>query len=160
MVRWYHAIFSAYEFWLPNDPRGSWSDFVHSWELYRFGVPATTVGERRSYAHDPHDVQFRRQMKAHLKHPPVRFEAAVRKSIALGFESACNEFAFRIHACASGFDHPTAHIPGCPTAWGRKCWSVFIHDEKQLRNAIAYVERRPGKEGLAPQQLDFIVPVE
>ena len=33
MVRWYHLIISAYGFWLPNDPRGSWSDFVGAWEL-------------------------------------------------------------------------------------------------------------------------------
>jgi hypothetical protein len=35
-----HVIFSTYGFWLPNDPRGSWSDFVGAWELFRFG-PAT-----------------------------------------------------------------------------------------------------------------------
>lgn len=35
MVRWYHAIFSAYGFWLPNDPRGSWSDFVRAWHFFK-----------------------------------------------------------------------------------------------------------------------------
>src|SRR5256885_9336243 len=33
----------------PNDPRGSWSDFVRSWELFRYG-PATKTTERRSLA--------------------------------------------------------------------------------------------------------------
>src|SRR4051812_43899841 len=33
MIVGYHVIFSTYGFWLPNDPRGSWSDFVGSWEL-------------------------------------------------------------------------------------------------------------------------------
>lgn len=28
VVRWYHLIISGYGFWLPNDPRGSWSEFV------------------------------------------------------------------------------------------------------------------------------------
>jgi hypothetical protein len=28
MILGYHVIFGAYGFWLPNDPRGSWSDFV------------------------------------------------------------------------------------------------------------------------------------
>jgi hypothetical protein len=59
MVRWYHAILSAYGFLLPNDPRGSSSDFVWAWELYRFGGPATTVSDKRSYAQDPHDARFR-----------------------------------------------------------------------------------------------------
>jgi hypothetical protein len=39
MVLAYHLIFSMYGFWLPNDPRGSWSEFVASWELFRFGGP-------------------------------------------------------------------------------------------------------------------------
>ena len=38
MILGSHVIFSAYGFWLPNDPRGSWSDFVGSWELFRFGL--------------------------------------------------------------------------------------------------------------------------
>ncbi|HUT10853.1 MAG TPA: hypothetical protein VMY42_10175 [Thermoguttaceae bacterium] len=49
MVLAYHVIFGAYGFWLPNDPRGSWSDFVGSWELARFGK-ATKVSTRRSLA--------------------------------------------------------------------------------------------------------------
>src|SRR5437870_4239525 len=105
MVRWYHTIFSAYGFWLPNDPRGSWSDFVHAWELFRFGGPATTVSQSRSYAHDPHDVSFRRAPKEHLKFRPARFESAARASIARGFERACEEFGLLVRACAIGFDH-------------------------------------------------------
>ncbi len=31
----YHVIFGTYGFWLPNDPRGSWSDWIASWELLR-----------------------------------------------------------------------------------------------------------------------------
>src|SRR6185503_11595877 len=100
MVRWYHAIFSAYGFWLPNDPRGSWSDFVHAWELYRFGGPATTVTGKRSYAHDLHDASFRREAKEHLKYHPARFDEACRRSIGEGFARACDEFGFLIHACA------------------------------------------------------------
>lgn len=55
-----HVIFGTYGFWLPNDPRGSWSDFVGSWELARFGR-ATKVTTRRSLAREPHDVTCARQ---------------------------------------------------------------------------------------------------
>ena len=71
MVIGYHVILSMYGFWLPNDPRGSWSDFVGSWELFRYGGGATKVNDRRSHAWDEHDRQFRREMKQHLKSPPV-----------------------------------------------------------------------------------------
>ena len=45
MVRAYHAIFTTYGFWLPNDPRGSWSDFVRSWELFKHGKEVEDVGD-------------------------------------------------------------------------------------------------------------------
>jgi hypothetical protein len=37
MIHGYQVIWGTYGFWLPNDPRDSWSDFVGSWELVRFG---------------------------------------------------------------------------------------------------------------------------
>jgi hypothetical protein len=84
MVRWYHAILTAYGFWLPNDLRGSWSDFVGAWELYKFGL-ATKTNEKRSLAHDPHDIALRRAAKAALKYPPVRFDARQRVAVGAGF---------------------------------------------------------------------------
>lgn len=80
MVIAYHVIFSMYGFWLPNDPRGSWSDFVGSWELFRYG-PATKVDDYRSYAHNPHDRQRRIEAKTALKYPPVR--APLRRRAAI-----------------------------------------------------------------------------
>ena len=47
MVLAYHVIFSIYGFWLPNDPRGSWSEFVGAWELVRYGT-STKTNTRRS----------------------------------------------------------------------------------------------------------------
>ncbi len=42
MIRANHLIFTAYGFWLPNDPRGSWSNYVRAYELYQAG-PATKL---------------------------------------------------------------------------------------------------------------------
>lgn len=107
MVRWYHLIITAYGFWLPNDPRGSWSEFVGSWELYKFGPP-TTVSDKRSYAHDPHDVAARRAAKAALKYPPVRFDARQRDVIVEGFGEAVVSAGYRVFAGCVGHDH--AHL--------------------------------------------------
>src|SRR5439155_6865041 len=104
MVRWYHLIMTAYGFWLPNDPRGSWSDFVASWELYKFGA-ATKTHEKRSLAHDPHDVQLRRAAKQALKYPPVRFDEHQRQIIAQGFGEAIGEGGYQILAHCIGHDH-------------------------------------------------------
>jgi hypothetical protein len=100
----FHLIMSAYGFWLPNDPRGSWSDFVGSWELLKFGPP-TKVNDDRNYAKDPHDVQRRRAAKQALKYPPVRFNDAHRDTIARGFARACAEASYTCLACCIGYDH-------------------------------------------------------
>ena len=73
MVIGSHVIFSTYGFWLPNDPRGSWSEFVGAWELFRAGGPATKTTERRSLARDPHDRARRLATKQALQRPPVTF---------------------------------------------------------------------------------------
>jgi hypothetical protein len=60
----FHCIISTYGFWLPNEPRGSWSEFVASWELLRFG-PATKVSTHRSIAHRPYDRSLKRNTARH-----------------------------------------------------------------------------------------------
>lgn len=99
MILAYHSIFSAYGFWLPNDPRGSWSDFVRQWELVRFGK-ATKTSARRSLARVPHEVAARRAAKEALRYPPVSFTGIQARSIAGGFAQAAGESSYRIHACS------------------------------------------------------------
>src|SRR5439155_16375243 len=84
MVLGSHVIFCAYAFWLPNDPRGSWSDFVGSWELFRFGL-ATTTDSRKSLAHQPHDRDQRLAAKQALQYPPVQFTGIQARAIGEGF---------------------------------------------------------------------------
>ena len=64
MIVGYHVIFSAYGFWLPNDPRGSWSEFVGAWELVLAGGRTTKTDERCSLARRPHDRKRRLTGKA------------------------------------------------------------------------------------------------
>lgn len=103
----FHLIISAYGFWLPNDPRGSWSDFVAAWELQKFGL-ATKVNDQRNYAKDSHDVELRRAAKFALKYPAVRFTDAHRTAIAAGFGRACRDANYQCFACCIGYDH--AHL--------------------------------------------------
>jgi REP element-mobilizing transposase RayT len=104
MVLAYHVILSAYGFWLPNDPRGSWSDFVRAWEIFRFGGP-TKVDTRRSVARRPHDAELRRAAKRALKYPPVLFTGEQARAIAWGFADAIAEAGYVIYACAIMPDH-------------------------------------------------------
>lgn len=106
-VRGYHLILSAYGFWLPNDPRGSWSTFVRSWELARYGE-ATKVDHHRSVARRPHDVERRRAAKRALRYPPVRFSGKQARAITRGFAQQARTSDYIIYACAILHDH--AHL--------------------------------------------------
>jgi len=99
MIRAYHVIFTAYGFWLPNDQRGSWSEFVRNWELVRFGK-ATKTDERRSLARNPHDHDARRQAKRTLQRKPVSFTGHQALSIAAGFRNAIARSGYQLYACS------------------------------------------------------------
>ena len=101
----YHAIFSAYGFWLPNDPRGSWSDFVGAWDLFRAGGKATKTDETRSVAHRPHDRFQRLAAKEALARPPVVFTDVQVRTIGAGFANAVKKSQLTIWACAIMPDH-------------------------------------------------------
>ena len=98
-IRAYHAIITAYGFWLPNDPRGSWSDWIRQWELLPWG-DATKVTTRRSLASRPHDQQLRQQAKTALRFPPVLFTGEQARAIARGFKRAVEESGYVVHACS------------------------------------------------------------
>jgi REP element-mobilizing transposase RayT len=99
MVRATHLILGMYGFWLPNDERGSWSDFIGSWELLRFG-PATTVHTRRSRARAPFDPALRAAARAKLKYPPVILTGVQARAVGRGFGDYANRAGLAIHACA------------------------------------------------------------
>lgn len=96
----YHVIFGAYGFWLPNDPRGSWSTFVHSWELFLAGGPATKTTSRHSLAGVRHDVAARQRVKQALKYPAVVFNGLQAQSIAHGFRRMAEKSGYGIYACS------------------------------------------------------------
>src|SRR4051812_12810050 len=99
MVLAYHVIISAYGFWLPNDRRGSWSDFVRAYELLKFGF-ATKINTRRSVAGAPHNASLRAAAKRALRYPPVIFTGEQALCIAGGFIDAIRHSHYTIYACA------------------------------------------------------------
>jgi REP element-mobilizing transposase RayT len=105
IIAW-HFIFCTYGFWLPNDPRGSWSRFVRSPEIYAVGGPATGSGKiRRSVAGLQHDRVLRNAAKAALKYPSVKFSGIQARAVARGIGAAVHENKYRVHACAIMPDH-------------------------------------------------------
>ena len=71
MIHGYHVIIPHYGFWLPNDPRGSWSEFVASWELVRFGKTTRHLEQRTLAQLTDEERRLREEMQSALKYPPA-----------------------------------------------------------------------------------------
>ncbi len=104
MILAHHLIYSAYGFWLPNDPRGSESSFVRNEILREFG-PATKVHEHEFVAHKPHDRAKRLAAKAALEYAPVRFTGIQARAIGTGYRNGVQRSKLTIWACAVMPDH-------------------------------------------------------
>lgn len=103
-----HVIISCYGFWLPNEERGSWSEFVRRWELFREFGPATKVDTHRSVARRPYDRDRKREMQASLMFPVVRFTGLQARAVARGFALQIEKSGYAVYACAILEDH--AHL--------------------------------------------------
>ena len=185
MVIGYHVICGIYGFWLPNDPRGSWSDFVGSWELFRFGK-ATKTDTRRSVAGAKHDRAERLEPKKTLKYPVAEFTGQEAVIVAAGFRAACDDAGYQIWAASILPDHVhlvvkrhsrkiekvVGHLKseatkalreaGFRTAdariWAKRCWPVYLNSPFDIRRAVRYVELNPVKEGKRRQTWSFVTP--
>jgi REP element-mobilizing transposase RayT len=140
-----HVIFSTYGFWLPNDPRGSWSDFVGSWELFRYG-PATKTTETRSLAYREHDRTKRLEAKRALKYPPVNFTGLQARAVARGFAGYFERTGLPVWACAILPDHVHL-VTGRP---GMKVEQLVI----QLKGDATQELEREGIHPLAAYKAD------
>ena len=92
MVHGYHLILGAYGFWLPNDPRGSWSDFVGKWELVRFGRTTKSLERRSLLDLTPEELAEREVQRQSLKYPPVQLTGVQALAVGQGFAAKSREF--------------------------------------------------------------------
>jgi REP element-mobilizing transposase RayT len=134
----YHLILTFYGFWLPNDPRGSWSDFVRAWELRRFG-PATKTNERRSLACDKHNVRKRLEAKGALAREPVHLDGVQARAVIRGFSRYVDRSGIKVFACAILPEHVHMVV-------GRHSYSI----EEIARHLKADATTELNREGLHP----------
>lgn len=99
-----HVICTNYGFWLPNEERGSGSDFVRSEALTKFG-PANPVTHRRSVASKPYDREIRRLAKDALRYPEVILNGEQALSAATGIKNEIQKYGGTIWAYARLPDH-------------------------------------------------------
>src|SRR5262245_57831374 len=103
LVIGYHLIWTAYGWWLPNDPRGSGSSTVATDALRELGE----LHRGRKQVQPPgQDVRrFYEQAAALLKHPLLTFVEAERAIIAEAFGDVIERERYTCYACAVMPDH-------------------------------------------------------
>ena len=100
MVHAYHVILPHYGFWLPNDPRGSWSLFVASWELVRFGKTTRYLEQRTLAQLTPEEIALRDAARKALRYSPVTLNGRQALSVANGFRDQAAKSGYGLHACS------------------------------------------------------------
>jgi hypothetical protein len=179
MIIAYHAVFTTYGTWLPNDPRGSYSEKIYSEELASLGP--ILYGRQDP---QPENATLRRFWTAaipRLTRPPFFLNDTSRGLVGRAFASTVARLDLQVPACAIMNDHvhlvvvrnvyrieylvnqlkgaATRALQLRVTPWARGCWKIFIDNWAALRAAAAYVQGNPPRGGLVPQNWDFLTPL-
>jgi len=179
MIIAYHAIFTTYGTWLPNDPRGSYSKAVYDDEIRALG--RVLYGRQ-----DPQPSQntLRRFWTASRGTTDRRaffIDDSTRRIVASGFARAVQQLGLTVRACAIMNDHvhlltnkskhrieyvvgrfkaeATIALNLSRTPWTKGSWKVFIRDGETIASAADYIEMNPVRAGWEPQHWDFVTPL-
>jgi REP element-mobilizing transposase RayT len=103
MIHAYHVIWGTYGFWLPNDPRGSWTEFVAAWELVHFG--------KSTYSFERSDIDvekwrlWRDEARGALRYPPVTLTGEQAQAVGNGLQAGVRKSNLEIWACSIMPEH-------------------------------------------------------
>jgi REP element-mobilizing transposase RayT len=186
MVIAHHLIWTAYGWWLPNDPRGSMSHTI-----------------RRDVLHDLGDLHYDRKRvqpagwvvrgfyeraAVLLKHELLTIGAVEVQGIAAAMGDVIRRCRYTCYGCAIMADHVHAIIrkhrdlaedmiahfqeasaaalraaglrPVDHPVWGGPGWKVFLDDPDDVWRTIPYVEQNPAKMGQPVQCWAFVKPYD
>ena len=178
----YHLIWTAYGWWLPNDPRGSGSHIIRNPVLQRLGE----LHHGRKTVQPPGaDVRvFYEEAHALLKHHVSRFTRQEMMIISDVFARVMRDRKYTCYACAIMPDHvhilirkhrdlaeemiehlqsqsrlrlsATARRPADHPIWSRGGWKVFLDHPDEIRRTIAYINDNPRWMSLPDQCWSFV----
>lgn len=179
----YHLIWTAYGWWLPNDPRGSGSNQIATDVIAELGE--LHFGRKKLQPAGKVVREFYERAAAILKFPLLTFDETARALIGEAFAEAIEKHRYTCYACAIMPDHvhilirkhkdtaeemvkklkdasrlrlgATGHRDGDHPTWtGGDGWSVFLDHPKEIRRTIPYIEQNPLKIGLPKQSWPFV----
>jgi hypothetical protein len=182
MIIGYHLIWTAYGWWLPNDPRGSTSHKIDSDVIAELG--ALHHGRKRLQPAGSVIRKFYDRASEVLSHELLTFNESEIDCIGESFAATIRRERYTCYACAILTDHVhilirkhrdlapemTAKLQAdSRTAilergerdpihfvWGGPGWKVFLDHPDDIRRTVRYIEGNPGKAGLPLHRWGFV----
>jgi REP element-mobilizing transposase RayT len=183
----HHLIWTAYGWWLPNDPRGSGSHTIACDVIAALG--GLHYGRKKVQPAGAEVRQFYERAAQVLVHPLLTFDERARARIAEAFRTVIDEQRYTCYACALMPDHvhvlirkhrhqaeemmdhhreasrqrlcATGHRPPDHPTWtGGGGWKVFLEHPDEVRRTIRYIEKNPEPLRLPRQVWPFVKPYD
>ena len=182
MVIAHHLIWTAYGWWLPNDPRGSASHLIRSDVIADLGE--LHYGRKRVQPASSEIRTFYENAKQLLKHELQTFSPAEIALIADAFADEIHKRNYTCYACAIMPDHihilirkhrdraedMIAHFQEASRTiliesagranehpvWGGPGWKVFLESREDIERTIGYIDDNPRKARLPAQAWKFV----
>jgi len=178
----HHLIWTAYGWWLPNDPRGSGSHHVAS----------ETIAELGELHHGRKKVQpagrevraFYERASEVLLFPLLTFDESARRAVGDAFGAVVAAERYTCYACAVMPDHvhllvrkhkhtaeemidrfqtasrarlaETHHRTTDHPTWCGSGWKVFLDHPDEIRRTITYIEKNSLPLRLPEQRWPFV----
>ncbi len=165
----HHLVWTVYGRWLPNDPRGSNSEYVASEVIAELGV--LHHGRKKVQPAGWVIRDFYQRAREVLVYPLLTFDEAARIEIGASFANVIDAERYTCYACALMPDHvhllirkhkhtaeemienfqraSRAHLAEAQyrttdhPVWGGPGWKVFLDHPDELRRTITYIEKNP-----------------
>ena len=188
MIAGYHLIWTAYGWWLPNDPRGSMSQELRRADIADLGK--LHCGRKRIQPAGKVVREFYDAARGILKNTLLRFTPEEIEIIGNAFAEVIKSRSYTCYACAIMPDHVHALIrkhrdkaremiaalqdasrdailanpqarrePDHPV-WGGPGWKVYLETVDDMWRTVGYTRGNPREAGQPEQQWEFVKPYD
>jgi REP element-mobilizing transposase RayT len=182
VVAGFHLVWTAYGWWLPNDPRGSSSHEIRVERIADLGE--LHPGRKPIQPSSAQIRHFYEQARDVLKHPLLTLTDDEITLVGDSFAQVIGERKYTCYACAIMPDHVhvlirkhrdhaemmVEHLQSASRAklveagrrapthpvWGGPGWRVFLYRQEDFVRVIAYIQNNPVKIGRPAQHWSFV----
>jgi REP element-mobilizing transposase RayT len=182
MIAGYHLLWTAYGWWLPNDPRGSTSQEVRSAAIA--GLGELHYGRRRIQPTGRVMREFHEAAGALLRHALLTLSEEEMQAIGQALGMVIRDRNYTCYGCAVMPDHVhllvrkhrdlaeamIAHLQEASRGmvlglgrraaehpvWGGPGWKVYLSSREDVVRTVRYIEENPPRAGRPPQHWPFV----